>query len=221
MKGILAICLAFSIVFSSCAPLEPKKEETARELAEKGMAQFDRGRYRESIQTFMKLRDWYPFSEYAVEAELMVGDALYHLLRYEDAIRVYSAFENLHSGHEKIPYAVNQIGLCYSERIGAIDRDQTSAENAMRTFQRLVKQYPDSIYASKAQEKIEECQKHLAAHELSIGIYYFKKKSYRAALHRFNAVIVNYPDVGGIHHQALQYISLCKQSLNAQSLEGK
>jgi len=216
MKGILIIWLLISIVFSSCAPIEPRKEETAQELVDKGMSQFDKGHYREAIQTFLRLRDWYPFSEHTVTADLKIADALYQLSRYEDAVRAYSVFENLHAGNEAVPYAINQTGLCYYNRMDTIDRDQTTAENAIATFQRLVAQYPESNYADNAKGYIRECKERLAGHEFKIALYYFKKKNYQAALQRFNVILTRYPDVGDVHHQAVQYIVLCKEHLKIQ-----
>jgi len=221
MKGIFAVCVIFSIIFLGCELVETRNEETAQELADRGMAQFNKGNYRASIQTLIKLRDWYPFSEQAVTAELKIADALYNLSRYEDAIHAYGVFENLHAGNEAIPYVVNQVGLCYYNRVGNIDRDQTPAEKAMATFQRLLKQYPDSIYAARAKEYIRECKKRLSGHELEIGLYYFNKKNYKAALHRFNAILTQYPDIGEVHHQAMQYATLCEQFLSTQSSERK
>jgi len=216
MKGILIIWLLISIVFSSCAPIEPRKEETAQELADKGMSQFERHHYREAIQTFLRLRDWYPFSEHTVSADLKIADALYQLSRYENAIRAYSVFENLHAGNEAVPYAINQMGLCYFNRIDNTHRDQTAAEKAMATFQRLVEQYPESNYALDAKGYIRECKERLAEHEFKIALYYFKKKNYQAALHRFNVILTQYPDAGEVHHQAIQYIVLCEEHLKTQ-----
>ncbi len=221
MKGIAAFCLIFSLILSSCALLEPEEEETAQVLMDKGMEKFNRGRYREAMPIFRKLRDWYPFSKHATQAELKIADAYYELKLYADAIRAYKRFEGLHAGNEAAPYVVNQIGLSHFDRIGSVDRDQGSTEAALRTFQRLVRQFPDSVYADKAKENIKECQRRLAENELGIGLFYFKKKSYKAALHRFKSVLTDYPDVGEIHGQAQQFIALCEASLSARNLEEK
>jgi len=218
MKGILVLCIISSLLLSGCAPLEPKGEETAQELMDRGMAEFDKGRYRAAIGTFEKMRDWYPFSENAVLAQLRTADAYYELRQYEHAIYAYRAFENHHPGNEATPYVVYRIGASYLARVGAVDRDQASTAEALHAFQRLVKQHPDSDYADKAREGIGECQKSLAGHELGVGLFYLKKKSYRAALHRFNAVLNDYPDAGSdLHRQARQYLALCEEALSAQS----
>jgi len=221
MKGIFTFCLISSLILTSCAWFDSQREETAQELIHRGMKEYNNSNYRASIPIFGKLRDWYPFSKYAILAELKIADAYYKLTQYEDAIYAYKEFESLHPRNEATPYVVNQIGLSYFGRVDSVDRDQVSAEEALRTFQRLVKQHPDSNYADKAKETIRKCQKSLAGNELEIGLFYFKKKRYKAALNRFKTVLTDYPDVGEIHHQALQFIALCERSLRDQPVEKK
>lgn len=214
MRGVLTVCLISLLAFSGCAWFETQKEETAQELASKGMDEFNSGSYRAAIQIFQKLRDWYPFSKYAILAELKIADGFYNLTLYEDAIVFYKQFENLHPRNEATPYVVNQIGLSYFGRVDTIDRDQVAAKQALETFTRLTKQFPDSLYAQKAKENITKCQKSLAAHELEIGLFYYKSKHYRAAINRFTTVLTDYPDVGSLHHQALQFIALSEKALS-------
>ena len=219
MKGVLTICLISLLAFSSCAWFETQKEETAQELANKGMDEFNAGSYRVAIQLFQKLRDWYPFSKFAILAELKIADGYYNLTLYENAIIAYGEFENLHPRNEATPYVINQIGLSYFGRVDTIDRDQVSAKKALETFVRLTKQFPDSLYAQKAKENIIKCQKSLAAHELEIGLFYYKGKHYKAAINRFTTVLTDYPDVGSLHHQALQFIEFSEKALNRQESE--
>lgn len=217
MRGVLAAIVVSMFVFSSCALFETKEEPTAQELAADGMKEFNSGSYRTAIQIFSKLRNFYPFSKYAILAELKVADALYNLAMYEAAIAAYEEFENLHPRNEATPYVVNQIGLSHFGRVDTIDRAQVSALKAAGTFKRLVSQFPDSLYAVKAKDNIEDCQKSLAGHELEIGLFYYRSKHYRAALDRFKAVLIQYPDVGKIHHQALQFVALSEAEIRDQA----
>ena len=216
MRGALAIGLISLLLFSSCAWFKTQEEETAQELANRGMDEFNSGSYREAIMAFQKLRDWYPFSKFAILAELKIADGFFNLSLYEDAIHAYEAFENLHPRNEATPYVINQIGLSYFGRVDTIDRDQASARKALVTFARLIKQFPDSLYAQKARENLVKCQKSIAAHELEVGLFYYKSKHYRAAINRFTTVLTNYPDVGSLHHQALQFIALSEKALSAR-----
>jgi outer membrane protein assembly factor BamD len=212
MKQIIALILISSFVFSGCAWFKSKEEKTALELVSDGMDQFNNEDYQDSIGSFEKLRDWYPFSKYVILAELKIADAYYHIKNYEEAVAAYEAFENLHPRNEAIPYVIFQTGLCYYDRIDTIDRDQTPAKNALDTFNRLKKQFPEDGYAHRAEEYIKKCIKSLAGHEFYVGLFYYKGKHYKAALSRFKSVLSNFPDVG-FHQQALQYVSLCEEFL--------
>ena len=220
MKRTFFVCLIALLAFSGCAWFESKEEKTAQELASDGMDQFNNEEYKDAIESFEKLKDYYPFSRYAILAELKMGDAYYHLEEYEDAVTAYENFESLHPRNEAIPYVIYQIGLCYFERIDTIDRDQSNAQKALDTFLRLQKQFPQSLYSLKAQEHIKKCHKSLAGHDFYVGHFYYKSKHYKAALYRFKSVLSNYPDVG-VHQKALQYIAQCQEMIAAQAKEGK
>ena len=217
MKRIITLILILLLVFSGCAWFKSKEEKTALELVSDGMDQFNNEDYKDSIESFEKLRDWYPFSQYVILAELKIADAYYHIKNYEEAVAAYEAFENLHPRNEAIPYVIFQIGLCYYERIDTVDRDQTPAKNALDTFNRLKKQFPEDVYAHRAEEHIKNCIKSLAGHEFYVGLFYYKNKHYKAALSRFKSVLSNFPDVG-VHQQALRYVSLCEESLAKEQI---
>jgi outer membrane protein assembly factor BamD len=193
------------------------EDETApaQQLAWDGMDAYEDGDYKDAIEYFQKLKDFYPFSKYAILAELKIADSHYHLEQYEEAIFAYSEFEKLHPRNEAIPYVIYQIGLCYFVQIDTIDRDQTPAAMALSTFQRLNKQFPDNQYARSGAEHLTRCYKSLAGNEYYIGEFYYKSKHYKAALNRFMAVLSIYPDVG-YHQKALQYIAKCEASLTEE-----
>jgi outer membrane protein assembly factor BamD len=220
MKPIPIAGLIFVLMLTGCGSLQDKinkflgakEADTARELAWEGMDDYESGRYRTAIEKFQKLKDFYPFSKYTILAELKIADAHYQLEEYEDAIFEYENFERLHPRNEAIAYVIYQIGRCYYDQMDTPDRDQTSARKALETFQRLMKQFPQDQYARRAEEHISKCMKSLAAHNYLIGVFYYKTKHYKAALHRFMSIISRYPDVG-YHQQALEYIAKCETEI--------
>jgi len=215
MKRFIIVCILPVIVCSGCAWFGAREERSAQELASDGMDEFKNGDYKDAIESFESLRDWYPFSVYAILAELKIADAHYHLRQYEEAIFAYEEFENLHPRNEAVPYVIYQTGLCYFDQIDTIDRDQTPVQKAFDAFRRLQKQFPGDAYAKKAGEHIKKCLKSLAGHDFYVGLYYYKTKRYKSAIYRFRKVISEYPDVG-VHQKALQYISLCEEALRSQ-----
>ncbi len=212
------IVLVFIIVSGSlfgCAGHDAVVEKPANELIDDGMRQFNKGNYTKSIEAFEQLKDWYPFSKFAILAELKIADAHFYLEQYADAIFAYEEFEKLHPRNEAVPYAIYQIGMSYYQQVDSVDRDQTSAEKAIAAFQRLIRQYPQNAYAQLAQGYRDECIKSIAGHELYVGIYYYRMEHYKAALQRFKDLIENYSDVG-VHSQALAYIQNCEARLKIQ-----
>ena len=220
MRNLLTIALVALLTTSGCSSLRSqfnkllgyKEESSAQELAWAGMEAYEKERYKEAIEKFQKLKDFYPFSKYAILAELKIADAHYQEEEYEDAIFAYENFEQLHPRNEAIPYVIYQIGRCYFDQINTPDRDQTSAEKALATFQRLIKQYPRDEYSIRAAEHIRTAQKSLAGHAYGIGVFYYKTKHYKAALHRFMTIISDYPDVG-YHQMTLEYIAKCEAKI--------
>ena len=227
MKRAIALIAVSLFLLSGCASvkewfgLDSETERNAQELAFDGMDQYNSGWYKKSIESFEKLKDYYPFSKYAILAELKIADAHYKLEQYGDAIYAYESFESLHPRNEATPYVVYQIGMCYFDQLSSPDRDQTPARKAIETFQRLLQQHPDSPYAARAREHINLCLKSMAESEFLVGVFYYKSEHYQGALERFKRVISRYPDVG-IHQKAINYIDLCEASiaeLEAESLE--
>jgi outer membrane protein assembly factor BamD len=217
---LIVIVLVQLSLCSGCAWFSrPDIEKPAKELVQDGLKAYEKGDYADSIKQFQKLKDWYPFSKFAIMAELKIADAHYHLNEYPEAIQAYEEFEQLHPRNEATPYVVYQIGQCYYEQMDTIDRDQTSAQKALKVFQRLMRQYPGDPYALQAQTHITKCLQSIAGHEFYVGQFYFKSKHYKAALSRFMAVITQYPDVG-VQHQALVYIAQC-EAIIAQQNKGK
>lgn len=201
------------IVPAGCAWFQSSVDEkTAEQLIAEGMGDFEDGKYRRAIESFRQLKNWYPFSKYAILAELKLADAHFELEEYEEAIYAYEEFESLHPRNEAVPYVIYQVGSAYFEQMDTIDRDQTAVRKALDTFRRLERMFPDDPYAEKARERIKICQRSLAEHEFYVGLFYFKSSHYEPALNRFKTVLSEYPDVG-IHQKALRYIAQCQARL--------
>jgi outer membrane protein assembly factor BamD len=224
MKRFIVIGVFILLVCSGCNALKKtwnaitgnEFSASAQQLAWDGMEAYEDGDYKDGIEYFQQLKDRFPFSKYVILAELKIADSHYHLKNYAEAIFAYEEFEKLHPRNEAVPYVLYQIGRCYFDQIDTIDRDQTPAIKAYETFQRLDKQFPNDKYARSGAEHITTCVKSIAGNEYYIGVFYYKSKHYKAALHRFMAVISDFPDVG-YHQKALEYIAKCENELSPQA----
>lgn len=204
------LLVAIVLLVNGCSWFsKPFEEKPAGQLIKEGLEAFEAGQYKTAIKHLEQLKDWYPFSKYAILAQLKIADAYYRLEQYPDAIFAYQEFEQLHPRNEAIPYVIYQTGRCYFDQVDTVDRDQSSARQALDVFQRLIRQYPENSYAKRARLHIAACQHSLAGHELYVALFYYKSKYYKAALERLKRVVTRYPDTG-VHFKALEYWAKCE-----------
>ncbi|SDU56858.1 Beta-barrel assembly machine subunit BamD [Desulfobacula phenolica] len=201
--------------FSGCAWFETshEMEKTAEQLVSEGSSAFAAGDYKDAVKAYTDLKDWYPFSKYAILAELKIADAHYELEAYDEAIFAYEEFENMHPKNEAVPYIIYRIGLCWFNRLDSIDRDHAPAKNSLTQFHRLIDQFPESEYAQKAEKNIQTCIESLSKHELYVANFYMKTGKYKAALKRYEYLIENYPD-SEESKQALNKMPRCRELAN-------
>jgi outer membrane protein assembly factor BamD len=181
-------------------------------LMTQGVSDLESGRYKDAVKTFEQIRDRYPYSKYAVTAELKLADALYQTSEYDQAYEAYDQFEKLHPKHSEIPYVLYQKGMCHFDQMTTTDREQLHTQKAREDFERLIERFPRDKYASLARKNLRKCLIYLAKYEIYVGDFYFKNGYYKAALARYTYLIEHYPDMGQ-YHVALEKISKCKERI--------
>ncbi len=202
--------------FSNLFGFETESGEMGeQELLWNAMDLYEAGDYKKALEQFEQFKDWYPFSDYAILADLKSADCNYYLGNYGDAFFGYEEFENLHPLNEATPYVVYQSGMCKFLQMDTIDRDTRNAKQAVEIFRKVQEQYPSSVYAQKSTDKIKQALKLLAGHELYVAYFYYRGGHYKAALGRYESIITRYPDVG-IHQQAMEYIAICEQYIKQE-----
>jgi len=195
-----------------------EEELTPAELMADGMEEFNDGNFSAAAEMFQKIKDRYPYSKFATEAELKMADAQYEKELFDEAYDGYTEFEKLHPRNPSIPYVMFQKGMCNFRRVSTIDRDQSYTRKAQEDFERLIKMYRRSPYAEKARRKVRECYIKLAEHEAYVGNFYLRMGKYRPAMNRYLYLIEHYPDVGQ-YYSALEKIKICKEKI-AEKGEG-
>jgi outer membrane protein assembly factor BamD len=167
---------------------------SAQDLAIKGLDYYSRGKYEKAKKSFEMLLTQYPFSEYSLLAELKTADSSYYLENYEEALLQYKDFEEHHPTNEAIPYVMFQMAMCYYSQIDAIDRDTSTAANAIYAFSRMLRAFPNSPYTDEAQTRIKAARNFLANHEYYVATYYERTYAYEEAKARLEYLLRQYPD---------------------------
>jgi outer membrane protein assembly factor BamD len=169
-------------------------EMSADGLAMKGLDYYEHGKYHKSKETFEKLLNNFPFSEFSLLAELKVADSSFYLEEYEEAVLLYMDFEERHPANEAIPYVMYQIGMCYYNQIDSIDRDASNATNAIFAFTKLLRAHPDSPYRNEVTARIKAARNFLANHEFYVASFYERTGKHEEAMARLQYLLKEYPE---------------------------
>ena len=189
------VALAVLPLLAGCGGSKDEEADTSAPVApvetlyNNGIDAMNAGRYASAGDQFSSVEQNYPYSPWAVNAQLMAGYNQYLQNHYTDAIGTLDRFIQLHPTHRDIAYAYYLRALCYYEQISDIQRDQKGTVEAMNALQDVVNRFPDSPYARDAQLKIDLCRDHLAGKEMEVGRWYQGQHLYEAAIGRFQRVV--------------------------------
>jgi len=186
-------------------PFDPSSVP-ADQLYSKGVDELNAKNYEAAVKTFDSLEQTYPYSSYAVNAQMMQGYGNYLRNHYQDATNTLDRFIQLHPVHRDIAYVYYLRALCYYEQIADIARDQKGTQDAMAALQEVVTRFPDSPYARDARLKIDLARDHLAGKEMEIGRYYENQHLYTAAIGRFQRVVDDFQTTNHVP-EALQRLT--------------
>jgi len=221
-RSIAAIALL--LLAAGCAKPPPEFEEVppAEELYQEGQKILEGKRflgfwpytdYGGAIETFQAIIDNYPYSEYAVLAELAIADAYFDDEKYEEALSYYRDFTDLHPQHDKVPYTIYRSALCHQRRVHSANRDQTATREALIFLDQLLAKYPYSEYASEGEVLWRELRTTLAEQVKDIGDFYLKRNEWESAAERYRSLLNEYPGLG-LDAQALYKLGVCYAEMN-------
>jgi outer membrane protein assembly factor BamD len=219
----LALLLALGLA-AACAKPPPSFEEVppAEELFAKGQKILEGERwlgiiphtdYSEAIETFQSIIDNYPYSDYAIQAELAIADAYFEDEKYEEALSYYRDFGDLHPQHEKVPYTLLQAALCHERRKRSPNRDQTPTRDALVFLDQLLSKFPHSTEAAEAEALWRDLRLLLAQQVRGIAEFYMKRDEWESAADRWRTLLNEYPGLG-LDAEALYQLAVCYTEMN-------
>ena len=186
------------IFFSSCSSsdqrksIKPKEVIPLEKLYKAAYNSFENGDYNQAVTLFEMVERDYSYTEWAPRALLMKAYLYYDSGQYVVALTNLQKFKQRHSGSNSIPYAEYLIGICMFEQINLAALSQENTVLALRQFNKIILNYPNTAYATDAKFKIDLLNEQMAAKEMYLARYYAKKEKWLPALYRLNNVFKNY-----------------------------
>ncbi len=220
-----ACVLATSVVACASGPTQPEEVPAAEVLYQKGLAQMESkkmlwlipsGDHDKAIETFQQIIDNYPYSEYAVMAELKIADAYFEQGKLDEALSYYRDFSELHPQHEAVPYTLKRAALSHYKQTRTADRDQTATNESLKYLDQLISRYPHSAEAQEAEEMWKELRTKLAQHDMQIADYYMDEDEFQSAADRYRGVLNEFPGLG-LDAEALYKLGVCYTEMNLEN----
>lgn len=143
----------------------------------------------------------YPSSIFAQKAKIAIADSY---VKKKDAsslimaVSEYQEYLGLYPNSPDAIYAKYQIGMCYFYQMKKPGRDQTNTLAAIKAFESLIRQFPDTREAEMAQVNIAAAKQNVARHIFLIGRTNFLVNAFQGAINRFKEVMDQYPDFQGM-----------------------
>ena len=203
-KTRLAALVLISLL-AGCAS-NPEDEVTpirpAAEIYESASDYLSSNSYELAIKDLEELETYYPFGEYARQAQLDLISAYYGFDQFDEVVSTANRYARLHPGSEQVAYVTYMKGMAnFSRGRGFItntvnldrsSRDASAIYQAFADFRTLLEEYPDSKYADDARQRMIYLRNELAQSELHAANFYMRKGAWLSAAKRARYVVEQY-----------------------------
>jgi outer membrane protein assembly factor BamD len=219
---VVALIAALVGCATTRSPVELGEVPSAEELFAQGSAILENGsrflfidttRYGKAIETFQDIIDNYPYSDYAVLAELRIADAFYDQGSWEEALTYYRDFAELHPDHERVPYTIYRAALCHYNQSRDAKRDQTASRQALQYLDQVITRHPHAPEAAEAEVLWKELRTRLGRHVMGIADFYLARDEFQSAADRYRSVLNEYPGLG-LDAEALYKLGVSYRKMN-------
>ncbi len=189
MKQLVTF-IGILFVLSGCATDKPQGKTEAEVLYKEALQLVEEGHYLLATERLNSIKSQYPYSYYATHAELLLADILFDQELFVESAAAYILFRDFHPRHKKIGYVLFRIAESYFFQMpSTYDRDLAAAFEAIKYYKELLRVYPQSSYIKTASGKIKQCKAMIESKEQYIADFYFKTKSYGAAIFRYKQIL--------------------------------
>ena len=222
LLGALSVVGACKGFETNLQDTEVSLQETARQNYEAGEKMLEASRYVEAIKYFEHVKNKYPYSKYAVLAELRIADADFAREKWIEAADAYRIFVRFHPRHEKVAYATFRTALAYHKEIdedvwflpAAREKDQSAAREAIRAFDDYLLRFPEDEHAKEAKDLRTAARGRLAETDLYIAEFYVERARWQGAVWRFERVGRELHDTPQAAHALLRAAQIADSELH-------
>ena len=187
--GLLALA---ALTVAACGG-GPTTFGTAQEAYDRGMAEYDRGKYVTAIEYLRASLDFGRTGELADDAQLALARAYAADGQSLLAGSEFTRFIEFYRTDPRVPEAAYERILAYAEMSPRYELDQTDTRQALAYIRSYVQQYSGSPRVPEAEALAAELREKLARKQFEAGRLYARREMYEAAVISYRAVLSEYP----------------------------
>jgi outer membrane protein assembly factor BamD len=207
-SGLVAaglIGLASLLGACSSTPNDPDRGKSASQLYEEAREEAAAGGNDRALKLYEKLEGVAAGTLLAQQAQLEQAYLLYKQQERAQALAIVDRFIKQHPTSPAADYAYYLQGLInFNDDLGLFgraagvdlsERDQQASRDAYQSFKQVVERFPDSKYARDSGLRMNYIVNALAAYEVHVARYYFRRGAYLAAANRAQQAVQDFQNV--------------------------
>ena len=204
-RPLAALSLAtMAVLLAACgsAVKEPESKWSAERLYAEAKEEAATGNFERASKLYERLEGRASGTALAQQAQIERAYMLYKSGDKAQALSTLERFIKLHPTSAALDYALYLQGLVnFNDNLGLFgslsrqdlsERDQQAARDSYQSFKQLIDQFPQSIYSDDARVRMNYIVNALAAYEVHVARYYFRRGAYVAAANRAQVVVAEF-----------------------------
>ncbi len=222
-----ALALAMLLAMMAGCGSTPKEAEaqwSAERLYAEAKEEAASGNYERAGKLYERLEGRASGTALAQQAQIERAYMLYKSADKAQALSTLERFIKLHPTSAALDYALYLQGLVnFNDNLGLLgniasqdlsERDQQASRDSYQSFRQLTEQFPQSAYAEDARVRMNYIVNSLAAYEVHVARYYYRRGAYVAAANRAQSVVTDFQQ----SPSAQEALYLLKQSYDRLGL---
>ncbi|NMM50178.1 outer membrane protein assembly factor BamD [Marinigracilibium pacificum] len=195
-SSIIIAFLAITITLSSCSEFrKAQKSDDWEYKYQTALKYYEKGDYYKAIFLFEEVQ---PFVKVRKEGEDLLFKYAYSYYHYKDqyiyAASLFESFYTTYARSEKATEARFMQAYCLYKQSPQYNLDQTYTIEAIDLMQNFLNKYPESEYAPRAEEIIQELRVKLEKKAYENAKTYYQLRYYKSAMTALDNFRQEYPD---------------------------
>jgi len=200
--GLIAVSLTAGLSGCGSTPEDEFAGVNADKLYADAREEAAEGNFEAAIKRYEKVEARASGTLMAQQAQLELAYAYFKTGERAQALAKIERFARLHPTSPAMDYALYLQGLInFNDDLGMFgwlskqdlsERDQQASRDAYEAFKQLIERFPNSKYAADARLRMNYIVNSLAAGEVHVARYYYRRGAFLAAANRAQVAVSEY-----------------------------